>query len=284
MSAYRHITVSPVSGAIGAEVGGVDLGGALDDAVFDEIHRAFLDHLVLFFRGQDITPDQYLAFAERFGPIADYPFAEDKDGHPGITEIVKEAGDTMNFGGLWHADTTYQATPPIATLLHARETPPVGGDTMFANMYLAYESLSNGMKRMLDPLRAVSTASLRSKDGTGARAQLAAQTGRGKNVDRMDMAAEHPVIRTHPETGRKALYVNCAHTSHFAGMTPEESAPLLRFLFDHLGRPEYTCRFAWQPGDLTIWDNRCAQHYALNDYHGHRRLMHRITIEGARPE
>lgn len=284
MPFYRHITVSPVSGALGAEVRDVDLGGPLDDETFDEIRRAFADHLVLFFRGQDITPDRYRAFAERFGPIGRYPFVADLDGHPGITEIVKEAHDRVNFGGLWHADTTYQARPPMATLLHAQALPPVGGDTMFANMYLAYETLSDGMRRMLDPLRAVFTARLRSKDGTGARAQLAVQTGKGTNADKMDMKAEHPVVRTNPESGRKALYVNCAHTSHFAGMTPQESAPLLRFLFDHLGRPEFTCRFAWRPGDLTIWDNRYTQHYALNDYHGHRRLMYRITIQGDRPE
>ena len=282
-TSYRHIALRPVSGALGAEVDSVELAEPLDDAVFAEIHRAFLDHLVLFFRDQDMTPDRFRAFAARFGPIGQYPFAEDLPGHPGVTEIVKEAGDAMNFGGLWHSDTTYQPMPPMATLLHARETPPWGGDTMFANMYRAYETLSGGMRRLLDPLRAVYTARLRSQDGTGARAQLAAQTGRGRNVDRMDMSAVHPVVRTHPETGRKALYVNCAHTSHFDGMTPAESAPLLRFLFDHLGRPEFTCRFAWRPGDLTIWDNRCTQHYALNDYHGHRRLMHRITIQGAPP-
>lgn len=277
---YRQITVSPIAGALGAEIGGVDLSRPLDDAVFAEIHRAFLDHLVIFFRDQRIAPERYLDFAGRFGPIGRYPFVEDMDGYPGITEVIKGADDRINFGGLWHSDTTYQEKPPLGSMLYAREVPPYGGDTMFANMYLAYETLSAGMRAMLDPLRAVYTAALRNKGGSGPRVQIAKMTDKGRNAETMDREAVHPVVRTHPETGRKALYVNCAHTSHFTCMTREESLPILQFLFEHQSRPELTCRFAWRPDSLAFWDNRCAQHYALNDYHGFRRLMHRITIEG----
>ena len=280
---YETIRVAPIAGALGAEISGVDLAQPLDPAEIAEIRHAFHDYLVIFFRDQRLDPDTLLAFARHFGPIGRYPFLEDMEGHPGISEIIKEAHDENNFGGLWHSDTTYLPTPPLGSLLYARETPPFGGDTQFANMYLAYDALSDGMRRMLDPLRAVYTAALRSAAGTGGRTNATGQTGKGKNTDKMDLTAEHPVVQTHPETGQKALYVNCAHTSHFVGMTRDESAPILDFLFRHLSRPEFTCRFAWCDGSLALWDNRCSQHYALNDYHGHRRLMLRVTIEGTAP-
>jgi len=281
--APRHISVHPISGALGAQIDGVDLSIPLDDAAFEEIRTAFHEHLVIFFRDQDIAPDLYLAFAKRFGPIGRYPFVQDMDGHPGITEVIKGKDDRVNFGGLWHSDTTYQDRPPLGSMLYAREVPPHGGDTLFANMYMAYETLSAGMRMMLDPLRAFYTAALRNQAGSGPRAQIAKMTGKGQNAESMDREAVHPVVRTHPETGRKALYVNCAHTSHFAGMTREESLPILRFLFEHQSRPEFTCRFRWRENSLAFWDNRCTHHYALNDYHGFRRLMHRITIEGETP-
>ncbi len=279
----QHISVHPISGALGAEIDGVDLSRPLDDTVFHEIRDAFHEHLVIFFRDQDITPNVYLDFANRFGPIGRYPFVQDMDGHPGITEVIKGKDDRVNFGGLWHSDTTYQDQPPLGSMLYAREVPPFGGDTLFANMYRAYETLSAGMRAMLDPLRAVYTAALRNQGGTGPRVQIAKMTGKGQNADSMDREAVHPVVRTHPATGRKALYVNCAHTSHFTGMTREESLPILRFLFEHQSRPEFTCRFRWRENSLAFWDNRCTHHYALNDYHGYRRLMHRITIEGETP-
>jgi taurine dioxygenase len=279
----RHISIHPVSGALGAEIGGIDLSQPLDDAVFAEIRDAFHEHLVIFLHDQQIAPDAYLDFAKRFGPIGRYPFVQDMDGHPGITEVIKGKDDRVNFGGLWHSDTTYQEKPPLGSMLYAREVPPHGGDTLFANMYLAYETLSAGMRSMLNPLQAVYTAALRSQGGTGPRAQIAKMTGKGQNAESMDREAVHPVVRTHPATGRKALYVNCAHTSHFAGMTREESLPILRFLFEHQSRPEFTCRFRWRKNALAFWDNRCTHHYALNDYHGFRRLMLRITIEGETP-
>jgi len=280
---YETITVEPIAGALGAVIRGPDLSRPLDQQCFAEIHEAFLKHLVIFLEDQDLTPDQLLAFAERFGRIVNYPFVKDMDGHSGITEIIKTETDTLNFGGIWHSDTTYLPKPPLGSMLYARELPPRGGDTLFANMYLAYETLSDGMKAMLGPLRAVSTAALRAQGNVNARARLADQTGKGQNRDKLEMEAEHPVIRTHPETGKKALYINCAHTSHFTGMTPEESRPILQFLFEHMRRPEFTCRYRWSVDALALWDNRCSHHYALNDYQGYRRLMHRVTIEGDTP-
>jgi taurine dioxygenase len=185
----------------------------------------------------------------------------------------------VNFGGIWHSDTTYLDVPPMASMLIAREVPPAGGDTEFASMYLAYETLSDGMKRLLDPLTAVNSSALADVSKT--------REDRMKDSARRDAArqyeAEHPVVRVHPETGRKALYVNVAHTERFSGMTREESLPLLRYLYGHQTRPEFTCRFRWAPGSIAFWDNRCAQHNAINDYAGHRRLMHRITLAGDRP-
>ncbi len=280
---YETITVEPIAGALGAVIRGADLSQPLGQQRFAEIHDAFLKHLVIFLEDQELTPDQLLAFARRFGPIVNYPFVQDMDGHPGITEVIKTETDTLNFGGLWHSDTTYLPTPPLGSVLYARELPPRGGDTLFANMYLAYDALSDGMKTMLAPLRAVCTAALRAQGNVNARERLADQTGKSQNRDMLDMEADHPVIRTHPETGRKAIYVSSAHTSHFAGMTRAESAPILHFLFEHMSRPEFTCRYRWKVGALALWDNRCAQHYALNDYQGYRRLMHRVTIEGDTP-
>ncbi len=275
---YEHIEVHPVAGALGAEVRGVDLG-ALDDATFEEIHSAFLDHLVLFFRDQKLTPEQQIAFARRFGPIGYYPFVEGLKEHPEIVEVLKEPHETVNFGGIWHSDTSYLARPPLGSVLYAKEIPPVGGDTLFANMYMAYEALSDGMKRLLEGLRAVNSA----RKGTAATTRETRVRERPKDSSNVQTESVHPAIRTHPETGRKAIYVNVGHTVRFEGMTEEESAPILEFLFDHVTRPEFTCRFRWRPGSVAVWDNRCTQHYAMNDYHGHRRLMHRVTIEGEVP-
>ena len=273
------LDVRPVSGALGAEILGVDLAQDLDDHTIDAIHRAWLEHLVIFFRDQTLTPDQQLAFAQRMGEPVEYPFVKGIEGYPVITPVVKLEHETRNFGGIWHSDTTYLQIPPKGTMLLARELPPRGGDTLFSNMYLAYESLSPGMRRMLDGLIGISS-SLKA-DATATREDRRSTDGREDAPEAL--IAEHPVVRTHPETGRKALYVNVGHTAHFKDMTVEESKPLLEFLFRHLKRPEFTCRFQWAPGSLALWDNRCAQHYPVNDYHGYRRVMHRITLKGERP-
>lgn len=276
---YQHIRVEPIAGPCGAEISGVDLGESLPDAVVAEIRRAWLDHLVVFFRNQDLTPAQQLAFAERMGEPIEYPFVRGIDGYPTITPVVKLEHETVNFGGVWHSDTSYLEVPPMGTMLLAHEIPPVGGDTMFANQYLAYETLSDGMKAMLDGLWSLSSS--KKADVTRTREDRVRDSAKpGSNSS---LEAEHPVVRTHPETGRKALYVSTAHTVKFVGWTEEESAPLLQFLHRHQIRPELTCRFRWTVGAMALWDNRCAMHYPLNDYHGHRRVMHRITLAGDVP-
>ena len=271
--------IKPMAGAIGAELLGIDLGTDLSEATVRAIRQALLDHLVIFFRDQELPPERFLALARRFGTPVEYPFVKGIDGFPEIIAVAKLEHERVNFGGIWHADTTYQQAPPMGTMLVAREIPPYGGDTLFANQYLAWETLSPGMQQLLSPLRAVST----SAKADVSRTREDRLRSDGTAAARKTLEAEHPVMRIHPETGRPALYVNVAHTARFAGMTEEESAPLLNFLFAHQVRPEFTCRFRWQKGSLAFWDNRCAQHNPINDYHGHRRILHRITLAGDRP-
>ena len=267
-----------IAGALGAEIHGVDLADAPDDAI-SFIRKAWLEHLVVFFREQKLSSAQYMAFAKRIGRPIEYPFVKGIEGFPEIIEVKKLEHERVNFGGVWHSDTTYLEIPPMASMLLAREVPPAGGDTLFANQYLAYETLSEGMKRMLAGLYSVSN----SAKANVTRTREDRIRSDGSDSAGKALVAEHPVVRTHPETGRKALYVNFAHTERFKDMTEEESAPLLEFLFQHQVRPEFTCRFSWQPGSLALWDNRCAQHNPVNDYHGYRRVMHRITLAGDRP-
>ncbi len=278
------INVRPVAGSLGAEVFGADLAGNFTNEVYDTIHQAFLDYQVLFIRDQKLTPPQQAAFARRFGPLNDYPFVQGLEEAPEIIEIIKEPHETKNFGGVWHSDTTYLEEPPMGTSLYALEVPSTGGDTMFANMYQADETLCDGLKKMIDPLTGVSSAALRRTGGRAAGMDYKSSMT-ATNLDKAnEITAEHPVVRTHPETGRKALYVNSAHTVRFAGMTEEESKPLIDFLITHAVRPEFTCRFHWEAETLAIWDNRCVQHFAINDYHGERRRVHRATITGDRPQ
>ena len=273
------IGIHPVAGALGAEISGVDLGHLSDELIAD-LRHAWLEHLVLFFRDQDLTPAQFLAFARRFGQPIEYPFVKGLEEQPEIIPVLKLAHEQINFGGIWHSDTAYLDVPPMASMLIAREVPAAGGDTEFANMYLAYERLSDGMKRVLESLNAINSSA--AADVSRTREDRIKDSARADA--RKEYAAAHPVIRVHPETGRKALYVNSAHTVAFEGMTAEESAPLLQFLFRHQVRSEFTCRFRWQPGSIAMWDNRCAQHNAINDYQGQRRLMHRVTLAGDKPK
>jgi taurine dioxygenase len=273
------IIVQPVAGALGAEISGVDLSRPLSEATIGAVRAAWLEHLVVFFRNQPLAPAQFLAFARRFGEPIEYPFVKGLDDTPEIIPVVKLEHERINFGGVWHSDTAYLEAPPMASMLVAREVPPAGGDTLFANMYLAYETLSDGMKRMLDGLVAINTSS--KADASRTREDRVKDSARADA--RTEYVGEHPVVRVHPETGRKALYVNVAHTVRFQGMTEQESAPILDYLFRHQIQPEFTYRFRWQPGSLAFWDNRCAQHNAINDYAGHRRIMHRITLAGDKP-
>jgi taurine dioxygenase len=274
-----RLEIKPIAGALGAEIHGVDLDTELDDDTIATIRKAFLDHLVIFLRDQKLPPERFLALARRFGTPVEYPFVKGIEGYPEIIKVAKLEGEKVNFGGIWHSDTTYLEVPPMGTMLLAREVPPVGGDTLFANMYLAYEMLSDGMKALLAPLRAVNSSA--KADATKTREDRIKSDPTAHS--RQDYIAEHPVVRTHPETGRKALYVNVAHTVRFSGMSEAESAPILDYLFRHQVRPEFTCRFSWRVGSLAFWDNRAAQHNPVNDYHGYRRVMHRITLAGDCP-
>jgi taurine dioxygenase len=274
---YRHIEVRPIGGAIGAEIEGVDMAANLDADVIGEIRRALLDHLVIFFRGQKAGPHQLLAFAARFGEPMEYPQIPGLPECPLVTPVVKLEHERVNFGGIWHSDTTYLERPPFASLLLAREIPPQGGDTLFANQYLAFETLSEGLRKMLE--REIGINASTKADASRTREDRLKEAGRELKA----LIGEHPIVRTHPETGRKALYTNRGHTVALKGWTEAESRPLLEFLWDHQVRPEFTCRFRWEIGSLAFWDNRCSLHLPVNDYHGYRRVMHRVTLAGDKP-
>ncbi|MDH3320872.1 MAG: TauD/TfdA family dioxygenase [Betaproteobacteria bacterium] len=271
------MNIRPIAGALGAEIHGIDLARPLGADALAAIRGALLEHLVIFFREQKLTPPQQLAFAQRFGEPMAYPQLKGLPECPLITPVVKLENERSNFGGVWHSDTTYLERPPMGSMLYALQVPPRGGDTLFANQYLAYETLSAGLKRTLDGLVGVNTSTKAAASKT--REDRMRASGEALKV----LAGEHPVVRTHPETGRKALYVNVGHTERFREWTQEESRPLLEYLFAHQVQPEFTCRFRWEPGSLAFWDNRCAQHNPVNDYHGYRRVMHRVTLAGDVP-
>lgn len=296
------IEIRPLAGALGAEVFGADIAGGISDSKFAEIYGAFLEHLVLLFRGQrPLSPEQHTAFAARFGEVDYEPFAYPikppaVPGCPQILVNLKEARDrSINVGGLWHADVTFRTTPHKAAVIYAKEAPPFGGDTMFSNQYLALESLSEGMRAMLERLRAEhSSAMVHGSESarSAATSRNHAPRAEDRSVARsMQQASEqvfeaidHPVVRTHPETRRKCLYVNRGFVTRFADMSMDESRPLLEFLWTHAIQPEFTCRVRWSQDDVGVWDNRCTLHFALNDYYGHRREFHRISVhEQSRP-
>jgi taurine dioxygenase len=264
------IEVSKLAGSIGAVVSGVDLSDELTGEQVDAIRRAWLDHLVIFFRDQHLTCDQFLAFARRVGRPVPYPLLPSIDGYPEIIEVLKLEHERVNFGGAWHSDTAYLDEPPMASILLARQIPHAGGDTLFANGYLAYETLSDGLRGILDRLDAVNSSELAHVNRT--------REDRPDSAPSIDYESVHPSIRVHPETGRRSLYVNPAHTKRFVSLTEDESRPLLGYLFQHQIRPEFTCRFRWEAGSIALWDNRCALHYPVNDYHGFRRSLYRITM------
>ena len=267
-----------IAGALGAELSGIELSKPLPKDALAELRALWLEHLVVFFRDQDLSPKQFMAFAEQLGEPIEYPLVKGLPDFPKIIEVKKLEHERVAFGGIWHSDTAYLECPPMASMLLAREVPPAGGDTLFANMYAAFEALSPALQELLAGLKAVNSSM--KADASRTREDVLKHSGK---EERQAFLAEHPVVRTHPETGRKALYVNSGHTVRFAGWTEEEGAPLLSYLFQHQIRPEFTCRFGWQPGSIALWDNRCAQHNPVNDYHGHRRVMHRITLAGDTP-
>ncbi|UNV88718.1 MULTISPECIES: TauD/TfdA family dioxygenase [unclassified Comamonas] len=269
--------ISKLTGIIGAELLNVDISRDLSDNKISDIRQALLENYVVFFRDQNLTPEEHIRFAQCFGEISKSPVYKTMDEYPQIMPIIKNPTDKDVIGDTWHTDETYQTTPPMGSLLYAREVPEVGGDTLFCNLYRAYDTLSEEMKEMLKKLRAVHSNELLNAGKRNSTRSTKLRDDIG------DIETSHPVIRRHEETGKELLFVNKPFTMYFEGMSKEESAPLLQHLYAHSSKPENTCRFRWKKGSLAFWDNRCTMHYAINDYPGQRREMHRITIEGQVP-
>lgn len=280
-TSYETIEVRPLSQAVGAEIHGVDLAKGVPAKQLSEIRQVFRDQGVIFFRDQKLTQEQHIAFAEQWGKINVNRFFKPTDTHPIIAEVRKEPYQKTNIGGSWHTDHSYDQIPAMGSILVAREVPDYGGDTLFASMYAAYESLSDGLQQTLDGLRAIHSS--RHSFGTYAYATQEEADDVGTRLGNPQQAtqdANHPVVIRHPLSGRKALYVNPDFTVRFDGWTVEESKPLLGYLYEHAARPEHTCRFQWRKNSVAMWDNRATWHCAVNDYQGQARLMHRITVEG----
>lgn len=275
------IDVRPLSPHVGAEIHGVDLREPLHDQTYHEIRNALNEWGVIFFRDQDLSCAQHQAFAERFGEINMADFLKHPPGFPAIGEVRKEPEATRNVGGNWHTDHSFDAVPPMGAILVARELPECGGDTLFASMGSAYDSLSEGLKKTLQGLRAVHAKKHAFDAYVSADRQVSPEKKGQIAQQYAKREAVHPVVTRHPETERPILYVNPTYTVRFEGWTEEESKPLLQVLYRHATRPEFTCRFHWREGSVAFWDNRQVMHFALNDYHGSRRLMHRITLAGA---
>lgn len=274
-------TIGPVTGALGAEIGGLDLSLPLDDHTVAALRAAFNDSHVLFFRDQALSPTEQIAFGRRFGVLGSHPYVEANPDHPEVIDVVTEPEDRVNFGGGWHSDVTFLHEPDLGSILYGVEVPSVGGDTLFADQHAAFDALSETMKGLIDGLTAIHTAAMQYA-GTGYSRQSTAMKTKGED-NAAASRVEHPLVRTHPETGHKALFVNRAFTAGIKGMHAGESDALLEFLFTHAVKERFTCRFRWEPGSLAMWDNRSVQHHALHDYQGERRHMRRITIQGDRP-
>jgi len=280
ISDYQSLQVRPLSPALGAEISGVDIGAGISDEQFAELRQSFVDYGVIFLHDQDISPDQHIAFAERWGQINVNRFFQAVATHPNIAEVRKEADQAINIGSAWHTDHSYDQIPALGSILYAREVPSIGGDTLFSSMYDAYESLSAGLKKMLLGMKAEHSSRQSFGEEAYEGTDMGDLGGRLGNAQAATQDSVHPVIIRHPLSGRSALYVNREFTVKFEGWSKEESQPLLDYLYGHACQNEFTCRFGWRKGSMAIWDNRATHHCALNDYHGERRLMHRITIEG----
>lgn len=275
----QPFAIKPCGPSVGAEIEGLDLSLGIGGNTAEALHTALADHGVLVFRDQTLTPEQHIAFARALAPININRFFQPVDGYPEIAMVLKEPHHRSNTGGSWHTDHSYDTEPALGSALYALEVPPLGGDTLFAGMYAAYDSLSEGLKATLKGLRAVHSSS-HIFGAAAIAAERDENEGRYKNADAATQEAIHPVIIRHPVSGRRALYVNDHFALRFEGWTQEESAPLLRYLREVGTRPENVFRLHWEAGTLALWDNRCTWHCAVNNYHGHRRLMHRITLEG----
>jgi taurine dioxygenase len=273
--------IEPSGAALGAEILGIDLAQPLDAGTVAALRAAFNQHQVLFFRHQSLTVAQQLRFGRYFGTLGRHPYVEGTTGYPEVLDIVTEPDDRTNFGGGWHADVTFLPEPDLGSILYAIELPPTGGDTLFANQHAAYDALSEPTKELIDPLVGIHSARLQYGGKGYSQRSTAMVTKEAEHARASEV--EHPVVRTHPETGRQALYVNRAFTVGIRGMGATEGRELLNILFRQAVAEEFICRLRWQPGTVAMWDNRSVQHYAIHDYRGHRRRMRRITIEGDRP-
>lgn len=280
----RSLVIRPLATACGAEVTGIDLRRPTGSDL-DTVAQALGDHSVLFFRDQDLQPEEQVAITQRFGSVLRVPYIKHLDEHPDVIAVLKEADERQisTFGGTWHSDFSFLSAPPSLTLLYALELPDVGGDTLWSSQYAAYDALSDGLKRMLDPLRAIHTGWPHGANSPGPDVPVSRSINMVRNDPEADREVVHPVVRVHPVTGRKALFINSVYTQQFEGMTQEESRPLLQYLFGHTTRVEFTCRLRWTVGTLAVWDNRCLLHLAINDYDGSRRLLHRTTVSGDTP-
>ncbi|MCP9483677.1 TauD/TfdA family dioxygenase [Shimia sp. CNT1-13L.2] len=267
--------IRPLTGGLGAEIHGADIRNAED---FDAIHEAFATYSVIVLRDQIAGPDDHLAFARRFGPINVNRFFKPVESHPEIAMVLKEKDQKEAVGEGWHTDHSYDQVPAMGSILHAIEMPPFGGDTLFVSMGAAYDALSPTMRGFLDGLHAIHSS--RHVFGASVQDSEASKSGRLGNAEAATQDARHPVVITHPMSGRRGLFVNPVFTTHIEGLTPDESDAILAMLYDHCKQPEFQCRVRWQAGDITMWDNRATWHKAINDYHGFRRLMHRITVDG----
>jgi len=269
---YETITVDKLTPIIGAELGGVDLSKPLSNRQQDEIHRALAENLVIFFRNQVLTPEQHMAFGRLFGDLHVHPAAPHEAGMPEMMIIHSDKNSPRANGEGWHTDVSCEVEPPMGSILHIKTCPSRGGDTLFANMYRAYETLSALIQKLCEGLTAV-------HDG----AQVYGERFGQKPGPNGFPCNEHPVVRTHPVTGRQGLYVNRGFTLRIPQLRKSESDALLEMLYRHIETPEFQCRFKWQPNSVAFWDNRCAQHHAMFDYHPHRRYGHRVTVSGDRP-
>ena len=273
------ISISPLTPTIGAEIGDIDLTRPQDAATLVALRHALLDWKVLFFRDQDITTEQHLAFARAFGELEVHPFAPHKEGYPEVLAITHGPGN-KGKENTWHSDVTWRVEPSLGSILRAQEVPEVGGDTLFADMYAAYEALSDEVKAKIDGAQAL-------HDFAPFRAGMRKRGVSADKIAEFDAkypAVEHPVVRTHPETGRRCIYVNAAFTQHIVGMEKAESDALLKHLYAQAAIPEYQCRFRWKKNSSAFWDNRASQHYAVSDYYPAMRRMERVTIVGDRPK
>lgn len=272
------ITVQHLSGSLGAEISGIDLTQPLNNSIYADIRRLLVEHEVIFFRDQDISLSQHKALAESFGPLQTHPAYGTIEGFPEIT-ILESTPEKPTMIECWHSDMTFKKHPPMGTILRSRIIPPKGGDTLWSSMTAAYDGLSSGMQNFLSSMTAVHDFAFGFKESlaeAGGRERLAQAVADNPPV-------EHPVICTHPESGKKVIFVNELFTTHIVGMTAKESRALLGFLYEHVVTPEFTCRFSWQPNSIALWDNRSTQHKPINDYFPAHRKLERTTIDGDKP-